>query len=237
MLAGNRTEKDTIMLPRLSLALLLLVTPALALSHRAPPAPPDSPAAAPGAPVTIDAATVGGPRSNRPGELFMPPGTRPFPGMVVLHGCDGVGAHYRLLARRLAAWGYATILVDSFRPRGVTNVCNAGLEVPPEAQASDAFAAAAYLRTLPQVRADRIGVIGFSHGGWAVLKAVLSDVVANLHGTPFAPAVAFYPGCSAPASALVTDTLVLIGSDDDWTPAQRCGAGGMPCRRRGTRCK
>jgi dienelactone hydrolase len=193
-----------VMLSRLTLALLLLASPAIAT------------------PLTFDASTIGGPVSNQPGELYLPAGNGSFPGMVVLHGCDGIGRHYREWAQRLASWGYATILVDSFRPRGVRNVCNEGMKVPPEEQAADAFAAAAYLRTLPTVRGDHIGVIGFSHGGWAVLKAVLSDMVTSLHATPFAAAVAFYPGCSAPVSPLVTDTLIMIGSDDDWTPPQRC---------------
>jgi len=192
------------MLCRLTLGLLLLTTPTIA------------------APLAFDASTVGAPRSNQPGELYMPDGAGPFPGMVVLHGCDGIGRHYRIWARRLRAWGYATILVDSFRPRGVANVCDQGQRVPPEEQAADAFAAAAYLRALPQVQGGRIGVIGFSHGGWAVLKAVLSGFAASLHGTPFAAAVAFYPGCSAPVSPLVTDTLIMIGADDDWTPPARC---------------
>jgi dienelactone hydrolase len=60
-------------------------------------------------------------------------------------------------------------------------------------QAPDAFAAAEYLRGLSNVRADRIGVIGFSHGGWAVLKAVLEDAVRTGPARPFAAAVAFYP--------------------------------------------
>jgi len=38
--------------------------------------------------------------------------------VVVLHGCDGVGRHYREWALELASWGYVALLVDSFRPRG-----------------------------------------------------------------------------------------------------------------------
>lgn len=170
----------------------------------------------------IDAGTVGKPGSNARAELFLPPGAGPFPAMVVLHGCDGVGRHYRNWARDLASWGYVAILVDSFRPRGVGNVCNQGMAVPPLVQAQDAFAAADYLRSLPIVRADRIGVIGFSHGGWAVLKAVLAGTVSRDHATPFAAAVAFYPGCEQPDSALATDTLIVIGDADDWTPVTRC---------------
>lgn len=170
----------------------------------------------------FNAATVGGPVSNARAELFLPAGAGPFPAVVVLHGCNGVGRHYRIWARRLRAWGYAAMLVDSFRPRGVENICNHGLIVPPLVQAADAFAAADYLRTLPNVRADQIGLIGFSHGGWAVMKAVLADTVRQDHATAFAAAVAFYPGCQRPDAPLATDTLILIGDADDWTPAASC---------------
>lgn len=191
------------------LALLLL----LCCSAQAAPAPYIP---------SFNADTVGGPRSNAAAELYVPPGPGPFPAMVILHGCDGIGRHYRIWARTLRAWGYVAMLVDSFRPRGVNNVCNHGMVVPPLAQAQDAFAAAGYLRGLPNVRADRIGVIGFSHGGWAVLKAVLADTVHQDQAQAFVAAVAFYPGCQPPDSPLVTDTLILIGDADDWAPLSRC---------------
>ena len=172
--------------------------------------------------LSFDATTVGGPVSNAPAELFKPDGPGPFPAMIVLHGCDGVGRHYREWARRLRDWGYAAMLVDSFRPRGVGTVCNHGMDVPPLLQAQDAFAAAAYLRGQPGIRADRVGVIGFSHGGWAVMKAVLAGTVATDHATPFTAAIAFYPGCPRPDSGLATDTLILMGDADDWTPVAAC---------------
>ena len=173
-------------------------------------------------PLTFSADTLGAPLSNARAELFVPRGTGPFPAMVLLHGCDGVGPHYRVWASQLAEWGYLTLLVDSFRPRGVTTVCNHGMTIPPQLQAQDAFNAAEYLRSRPDVRAERIGVIGFSHGGWAVLKAVLAGLVRPPQTHPFLAAVAFYPGCEASPSALETDTLILIGEADDWTPMERC---------------
>ena len=173
-------------------------------------------------PLTFDASTVGGPASQARGELFAPAGAGPFPAVVVLHGCDGVGRHDRLWARQLASWGYVALIVDSFRPRGMNSVCNHGMLVPPQLQALDGFNAANYLRTQPNVSGERIGVIGFSHGGWAVLKAVLADLVSQASAKPFAAAVAFYPGCDPPRSALQTDTLILIGEADDWTPVDRC---------------
>jgi dienelactone hydrolase len=206
MIAALRESFAMRRTPILTIALAILVGGAQAAVAQAP----------------IDADTVGAPRSNARAELFLPAGSGPFPAMVVLHGCDGVGAHYRDWAGDLAAWGYVALLVDSFRPRGFRTVCNRGMDVPPMIQAQDGFAAATYLRSLPNVRADRIGVIGFSHGGWAVLKAVLADTVRQDQALPFAAAIAFYPGCDPPGSALATDTLILIGDADDWTPVARC---------------
>jgi dienelactone hydrolase len=173
-------------------------------------------------PLTFESGSVGGPASNARAELSLPAGKGLFPAIVILHGCDGVGRHVRLWAQQLVDWGYAAIVVDSFRPRGITTVCNHGMLVPPELQAMDAFNAANFLRGLPNVAGDRIGVIGFSHGGWAVLKAVLTDTAGQAAAKPFAAAVAFYPGCDPPHSALATDTLILIGEADDWTPVERC---------------
>jgi dienelactone hydrolase len=172
--------------------------------------------------LTFDPSTVGAPLSGAPAELTLPAGAAPNAGIVVLHGCDGVGPHYRLWAAQLARWGYAALLVDSFRPRGFGEVCNRGSLVPPEVQARDAFDAADYLRGRADFHIGRVGVIGFSHGGWAVLKAVLAGVARRSDEPPFAAAVAYYPGCDPPGSALETDTLILIGGGDDWTPAVRC---------------
>jgi dienelactone hydrolase len=173
-------------------------------------------------PQTYSDATVGGPGSDTPAELYLPQTAGPYPAIVVLHGCNGVSSQYRSWARLLAGWGYAALLVDSFRPRGVTEVCNHGMDIPPLMRAKDAFIAADYLRARHDIIPERIGVIGFSHGGWTVLKAVLASTVAQDKARPFDAALAFYPACDPPASPLVTDTMILIGDADDWTPAARC---------------
>jgi dienelactone hydrolase len=167
--------------------------------------------------LSFSAGNVGGPQSNQAGELFLPPGTGPFAAVVVLHGCNGVSPHTRGWARRLVSWGYAALIVDSFRPRGMDNVCNRGYLVPPAVRGRDAFAAAAYLRTLPNIHAKRIAVIGFSHGGGGALFAARQGA-----GTPFAAIIAYYPWCPVEAPAFVSDLQILIGDADDWTPAQRC---------------
>jgi dienelactone hydrolase len=169
----------------------------------------------------FDSDHVGPPGSGRDGELFMAYQGGPFPAVVVLHGCEGMGKHYRDWGKLLRTWGYAVLLVDSFGPRGQGNICNRGNLVSSQERLKDAYRAADYLRTLPNIRHDRIGVIGFSHGGGAVLNLVTQPAVPS-GSTPFSAAVAFYPPCDRPTAALLTDTLILIGAADNWTPARDC---------------
>ena len=94
--------------------------------------------------------------------------------------------------------------------------------MPPALRARDAFGAARYLRKQPGVQADRIAVVGFSHGGSTAMRAAQANTNANLDIAPFVAAVAYYPGCNTPAQRDVgVPTLVLIGELDDWTPTRR----------------
>jgi dienelactone hydrolase len=136
-----------------------------------------------------------------------------------------VSIHQRNWAARLVSWGYVAAIVDSFRPRHVNSTCQGGGSPRPQLRAQDAFNAASYLRTLPDVMPNRIGVIGFSHGGTTTLFATLaSEVPTARGGQPFAAAVSYYPGCTADAQkgARVTDLLILAARDDDWTLAAPC---------------
>jgi len=157
------------------------------------------------------------------GALYKPDGPGPFPAVVVLHGCNGVSPHMQAWAQRLNRWGYAAVVVDSFGPRGYPEgVCAKGLLVPPELRARDAFAAAAWLRSQPFVDGAHIGVVGFSHGGWTIMRAILETAVREADATPFQAAVAYYPYCAFSRVPIASDTLILIGDADDWTPAPRC---------------
>ncbi len=174
------------------------------------------------APLSFSGANVGALRSDRTGELILPRGRGPFPAVIVLHGCDGVSPHYRIWARWLASWGYAAFVVDSFRPRGVAINCGRGREFPPMLRARDAFAAAAYLRKRPDIDPNRVGAIGFSHGGWSALFAATDNAAMRAGTAPLKAIVAFYPWCLQISPPLATDVQILIGDADDWTPVQRC---------------
>ena len=170
-----------------------------------------------------------------PIEIVSPEGAGPFPAVIWLHSCAGLvrGArHKRDWTGRLVRMGYMVAIPDSFSPRGFYNgVCGYGAQVPARLRVDDAYAALRYVEHLPNVLADKVGLIGHSHGGWTVLAAMDQEVAAKArvvahveHG--FAAAIAFYPDCRAGAWVsnyhAVAPLLILAGELDDWTPSGPC---------------
>jgi len=173
------------------------------------------------------------------------------PAVVALHGCGGM--YSEALARRdrltlrhqamadlLVAEGYAVLFPDSFNPRGRREICSLKLSeqrITQDNRRLDVLAALGYLRTRSDVDHSRIALIGWSHGGSAVLASInrRHPVVAQFLAaeTPadrfFRTAIAFYPGCIesmrtrfgyAPATAVS----IFIGESDDWTSPKPCVA-------------
>jgi carboxymethylenebutenolidase len=96
-----------------------------------------------------------------------------YPGVIVIHANQGIGDHIRDVARRLAKEGYVALVPDYLSRKGGTQKLNPtgrGLRsirkvAPWETVAEDTDAGCTYLRSLAEVRGDRLGVIGFCWGG------------------------------------------------------------------------
>lgn len=158
------------------------------------------------------------------GHVYKPRGEGPFPAVIVLHACAGLDDHAHQWAKQLNEWGYVAFPIDSFGPRGVSNVCTNTGRVTGMERALDAIGAVQSLWQLSFVQTEKIGIIGFSHGGIAALEATkenLSRYVAKLDSIPFKAVVAYYPKCDSGYSIAVP-TMILIGEKDDWTPADNC---------------
>ena len=156
------------------------------------------------------------------GYLKRPEGEEPLPAIVLLHTCAGISEHERSWLEILASWGYVVLLVDSLTPRGVGYICDgrAG-SIAPWNRALDAYGGKKFLSNLPYVDADRIAVLGLSHGGMAVMDIVKSDTSSGIDMKPFRAAIALYPLCGEPVQIDIP-TLILIGDKDSWTPADLC---------------
>ncbi len=170
------------------------------------------------------------------GYRAKPEGNGPFPAVVHLHGCGGLGPAFKAdpandrWVSQLVEWGYVVLVVDSFSTRGVREACTpasffAFSKSPVLTRELDAFGALGFLSHLAYVDGSRVAMLGFSMGGWTTLGAAGArsfDLFVNPDGLKFKAAVAFYPVCSVIDGIMDIPTLVLIGAIDDWTPAKDC---------------
>ena len=120
------------------------------------------------------------------------------------HGCGGVVDRRGRLSRRMRDYaalfnraGFHALVVDSLTPRYEVEICTQRAGARRVTQANrrlDALGALAYLADRPDVYAQRIGLVGWSNGGSAVLAAtnLRHPGVAAARTRP-AFAVAFYP--------------------------------------------
>lgn len=161
--------------------------------------------------------------------VVKPQGAGPFPTVLMLHGCGGLfngrgefTTRERDWIDRFTAAGYAVMLPDSFNPRGFRSVCTErDRGINPAGRARDTAGAVDWLKTQSFVAYGRIAVVGWSNGGSTVLRYVERNQATAVKG-----AIAFYPGCTSILRRGGWQSRVpleiLIGSEDDWTPAEPC---------------
>lgn len=176
--------------------------------------------------------TASGVAEQIPVTVSKPDGPGPFPAVVIMHDCSGLGPASSgapgRWAQELVGRGYVVVMPDSFSTRGLAGgICTVPLSqrranVSPERRAGDAYAALAYARSLPYVDGRRVGLMGGSHGGSTTVAAMLAPAGDKRDG--FGAAVALYPRCDLHAGVYrtVAPLLILIGEKDDWTPAEPC---------------
>lgn len=121
--------------------------------------------------------------------LFIPASSTIVPAVVVQHGSGGLWSSSDMSNTQLASqfniWidsfrvnKIAALFIDSYTARGVKNFPNMA---PPEniflaaefIRPRDAYAGLSYLRTLNRINANKIALLGFSHGGTSVLSTMV----------------------------------------------------------------
>jgi dienelactone hydrolase len=193
---------------------------------------------------SLDADLAGGRATTVTGFLYRPHGAGPFPAVVGMHGCGGLIVRKGRMsgtvtptladwAKRLSAAGYVVLLPDSFSPRHIGEICTVkergdiGRE-----RVLDAYGALEWLQAQRYVVPDRVGLVGWSHGGGVVIRSVDAKSESRPAVLPhggFRAAVAFYPVCPDPKRnkagrewRSAVPLLILMGAADDWTPPERC---------------
>src|SRR5205085_469221 len=103
------------------------------------------------------------------GDLALPDGAERAGAVILMHGCSGLPTHsVTAWQPLLVSWGYATFVVDSFGGRNLRNVCGNALRLLGTHRIPDAYGALALLARHPRIDADRVALMGFSHGGITV---------------------------------------------------------------------
>ncbi len=155
-------------------------------------------------------------------RIFRPDAPGPHPAVALVSGCDGftpqiAPAVYERRAEHLRALGHVVIFVDYLGRRGLTTCAG---PITHDEAARDLMSAVAWLRSQAAVDPSRITAMGWSYGGRAVLVA-LGKQAEMPRG--FSRAVVYYPDCRALEPWKTTlPVLMLLGSDDDMTPAKQC---------------
>ena len=160
------------------------------------------------------------------------------PAVLLLHGCGGPYDRTGHLSKRMRdyaalvnALGAHVLVTDSLTPRGERELCTQRVgerAITQKQRRRDALGALQWLAAQPGVDASRLGLIGWSHGGSAVLATLQRgqpEVAASAVQPAFA--AAFYPGCADSLRQRWQPTaplLMLLGGADDWTPPAPCEA-------------
>lgn len=182
-------------------------------------------------PVSVSIPVVSVPGSHGPdkpyaAQLTLPDGRGPFPVVILLHGCGGIGRAQHYWIDRLRGWGYAVLRLDSFSARGVTTVCAPDKQklVTPVDRAGDVLSAALWLRGQPGIDGAYIGVLGESHGGGTAVT-VTRRVYQLLYPGLLKAVVAYYGPCRAAQLHGTVPLLAFGGEADTWGyPARTCRA-------------
>lgn len=167
-------------------------------------------------------------------QLFKPEGNGPFPVVIALHGCGGLGGHsepvqvrYRDWAEELLKVGKAVLFPDSYGSRELGPQCRVRERrvTARRERVTDILAARQWLIQQSWAARDRISLMGWANGASALLWAVRPQLLLHHAEPDFRSAVAFYPDCRLSSglgwSARVP-TLVLIGAKDDVSSPPAC---------------
>jgi len=158
--------------------------------------------------------------------LTRPPGVSgDVPAMVIMHSSGGINSTTWEWSKFFLNMGVATLVVDSFTPRGIQTSTADQAQLNYAASTADALMALKTLAAQPGIDATRIGVIGFSRGALAAATASFENIRAGVLGDSplkFALHIPFYGGCTLLGTTTGAPWLLFAAKDDDFVSAKSC---------------
>lgn len=167
-------------------------------------------------------------------QLYKPEGNGPFPTVIALHGCGGLGgqsepvqSRYRDWAAQLLKTGHAVLLPDSYGSRELGPQCHTKERrvLARRERLADINASRQWLLQQPWAIHQRISLMGWANGASSVLWAVRPQSLMRGIEPDFRSAIAFYPDCRISSGlgwSTRVPTLLLIGAQDDISSPAAC---------------
>ena len=170
-----------------------------------------------------------GPQFTLNAQMFRPAKAKSkHPAIILVPGSGGMGPHHLEQASTLVDAGFVVLLIDPFHGRGIGNTIADQGRLSWAGSAYDVLAALKWLQSRPDIDVGRVGAVGSSRGGTAVMMAASAQLSKAVLGRKpgLRAVVAGYPWCGAQfrSSQLNTNAslLVLQGDRDDWVSVQQC---------------
>ncbi len=174
-----------------------------------------------------------------PGRLRLPSGQDRAPAVVILHTSGGLDGRETPYATALLAAGIATLEVDMWTPRGITEATGVAMRPPAHRVLGDVYGALRFLANHPRIDPGRVGVMGFSFGATLAMLTA-TDTYGTAYGRDgpsFRAALTMYLVCwnfapGGPNAGVLrgrfprTPLLLLAAENDHYDED-----GGESCRR------
>lgn len=166
------------------------------------------------------------------GLLFLPlEDVDPVPVVILQHGS---GHPFRAgrerwdadVIRQLRQYNIAVFIPDGYTSRGIVSSAQQQTDLSPASRVIDAARAFLALSKDPRIDGSRIGISGYSFGGFVAMElahAQLADIL--LQGGRFASHAPLYPDCQRKWERIEltgSPMLLMLAELDDYTPAHFC---------------
>ena len=158
--------------------------------------------------------------------LRIPEGQGPFPVIILSPGKGGLESYYHEWSIRFLDWGFASIGLDHYTPRGYGYKAPKGIPSTSnnlKISQSDIVATLKIIKENPALDTSRITTAGWSAGTGFVLSALLDKKYKKKARItePFKSAVLFYPysyacnkSAKLPGGKMNVPLILLIGTED-----------------------
>ncbi len=156
--------------------------------------------------------------------------TNPSHTIIVVHGSGGVTAHEEAWALQLKSEGLNSIIIDSYTKRGISShpgkIIN---DFGADDRAREIIKLAKWIKTQPWHK-GKIGLIGFSQGGSAILalssktRMEIMNKISDIEIKNINFAILYYPGCmiAPPDREPLFPIQIHFAEQDDLAQPWRC---------------